>query len=87
MAQKISKHEEGLRELAGMIAKAYRRRMTGETGQTLDPPISGEEAYPSEAEMMACTEPAEAEHNSGYVYKEIVKVENFIRKKTNRVGK
>ena len=30
MAPKIDRREEGLRELAGMIADAYRRRMTGE---------------------------------------------------------
>ena len=85
MAQKISKREEGLKELAGMIAKAYRRRITGETALPLNASITSEESPAIEAEMMARTEPAD--FHPGYVYKETVKVENFIRRKANQVGK
>lgn len=85
MAQKISKREEGLRELAGMIAKAYRRRVTGETAQPINASITVEENPAIEAEMMALTEPTSL--HPGYVYKETVKVEEFVRKKANQVGK
>ena len=85
MVRKTDKHKEGLGELAGMIAKAYRRRMTGETVGPLNDSIAGEEAPAIEVGMTAQTEPTE--FPVGYVYTETVKVENFIRRKANQVDK
>ena len=85
MDRKIDKREEGLRELASMIAKAYRRRVTGETVQPLNASTTGEEALAIEAEPMELTEPAD--FHPGYVYTETVKVENFMGRKGNKVVK
>ena len=79
MTPEVDKREEGLRELACMIAAAYRRRMTGETVEPLTYSKSDEEYPISEGEIVACIEPADS--RSGCVYTETVKVENFIRNK------
>ena len=85
MAQRVDRREEGLRELAGMIAKAYRRRMTGESSEPPTDAKTSEEDSIDENEIM--TRLSAADSYPEYVYKETVKVENFIRKKVNRVGK
>ena len=60
MAPKIDKREEGLRELAGMIADAYRRRMTGEIISPLNASEGNDRNPISEAEIIARIEPADS---------------------------
>jgi len=82
MAPKIDKREEGLRELSCMIADAYRRRMTGEIISPLNA-SEGDDRNPiREAEIIARIEPADS--RPGFVYTEIIGVENFIRNKKRR---
>ena len=79
MVAKIDKREEGLRELAGMIADAYRRRMTGDITSPLNASEDNNSNTISEAEIIACIEPNSS--GPGFVYTETVRVENFIRNK------
>jgi hypothetical protein len=76
MAPKIDKREEGLRELASMIAEAYRRRATGEIVSPLNASESNESDTISEAEIIVRIEPADS--RPGLAYTETVRVENFI---------
>ena len=82
MAPKIDRHEEGLKELAGMIADAYRRRMTGEITSPLSDSEDDDSNTISEAEIIARIEPNSS--GAGFVYTETVRVENFIRNKKRR---
>ena len=82
MVPKIDKREEGLRELAGMIADAYRRRMTGEIISPLNASEGNDRNPISEAEIIARIEPADS--RPGFAYTETVRVENFIRNKKRR---
>ena len=82
MALKIDKREEGLRELAGMIADAYRRRMMGEITSPLSASEDDNSNTISEAEIIARIEPNGS--GPGFVYTETVRVENFIRNKKRR---
>jgi hypothetical protein len=68
---------EGLRELARMIAAAYRRRVTGEAGTAFTAFGSGEE------NTALCTGLEDLRHEGSYT--EIVKVDNFIRRKVPQV--
>ncbi|MFC2016726.1 hypothetical protein ACFLUF_03325 [Chloroflexota bacterium] len=79
MAPKIDKREEGLRELASMIAATYRRRMTGETVEPLTYSKSDDDCPISEDEIIMRVEPTDS--RPGFVYTETVAVENFIRNK------
>ena len=79
MAPKIDRREEGLRELAGMIADAYRRRMTGEITSPLSDSEDDDSNTISEAEIIARIEPNDS--GPGFVYTETVRVEHFIRNK------
>ena len=79
MAPKIDKREEGLRELASLIAEAYRRRTTGEIISPLKTSENDDDNPISEAEIIVRIEPAAS--LSGCVYTETVGVENFIRNK------
>ena len=72
----VDKREEGLRALARMIAAAYRRRMTGETGTTLTG--KGDEVYPY-LRTRQNTEPEDLRHEGEYF--EIIGVDSFIRNK------
>jgi len=83
MTPKVDKREEGLKELARMIAEAYRRRATGKISESLTALKNGEENTISETEIMAYIEPADS--HTGYVYTEIIKVDNFIRRKVPQV--
>jgi len=82
MAPKIDRREEGLKELAGMIADAYRRRMTGEITSPLSDSEDDDSNTISEAEIVARIEPNSS--GPGFVYTETVRVENFIRNKKRR---
>ena len=84
MALEIDKRDEGLRELASMIAADYRRRTTGEVISPLNTSESNDGNRISEAEIIMRIEPADS--RPGFVYTEIVGVENFIRNK-KRQGK
>ena len=79
MAPKIDKREDGLRELASMLAEAYRRRTTGEIISPVNASESDDGNLISEAEIIVRIEPADS--RSGFVYTESVGVENFIRNK------
>ena len=79
MAPKIDKREDGLRELASMLAEAYRRRTTGEIISPLNISESDGVNPISESEIIVRIEPADS--RSGFVYTESVGVENFIRNK------
>ena len=79
MAPKIDKREDGLRELASMIAETYRRRTTGEIISPLNTSENDDGNPISEAEIIVRIEPADS--RSGFVYTESVGVENFIRNK------
>ena len=79
MAPNIDRHEEGLRELASMIAEAYRRRMTGEIMSPLNASENDDRNHISEAEIIAGIEPSSSQ--PGFAYTETVRVENFIRNK------
>ena len=83
MTPEVDKREEGLRELARMIAAAYRRRVTGETGTAFTALGSGEENPGVEAKTAQCTEPEDLRHEGSYT--ETVKVEKFIRRKVPQV--
>ena len=82
MAPKIDKREEGLRELASMIADAYRRRMTGEITRPLSVSEDDDSDSIAESEIIARIEPNSS--GPGFVYTETVRVENFIRNKKPR---
>ena len=84
MAPKIDKREEGLRELAGMIADAYRRRMTGEITSPLSDSEDDDSSSIAESEIIARIEPNDS--GSGFVYTETVRVEHFIRNKKRRAN-
>ena len=79
MAPKIDKREDGLRELASMMAEAYRRRTTSELISPVNASESDDGNLISEAEIIVRIEPADSQ--PGFVYTETVKVENFIRNK------
>ncbi len=80
----VDKREEGLRALARMIAAAYRRRMTGETVTAFTASNGDEERPCLESRTTQNTEPEDLRHEGEYM--EIVKVENFIRRKARQVG-
>ena len=84
MAPEIDRREEGLRELACMIAEAYRRRATGEIIRPLNASGSDESDIISEAEIIVRIEPADS--RTGLVYTETVRVEHFIRNKKRRAN-
>ncbi|MBN1188585.1 MAG: hypothetical protein JXA46_02430 [Dehalococcoidales bacterium] len=82
MAQKVDKREEGLRELAAMIAEAYYRRITGEITTPLkDPDIENRDTI-DESEIIKGREPADTP--TGWAYTEYVRVENFVRNKKRK---
>ena len=74
---------EGLRELACLIAEAYRHRATDNGVEPLTASNGGEENTINESEIIASTEPADS--HSGFVYTETVKVENLMRRKAPRL--
>ncbi len=78
MAIRNEKLEEGLKELASMIATDYIRRSRGEVTSPLTPHGDCTAPIP-ESEIIARTEPDTS--GSGVVYTETVRVENFIRNK------
>ena len=82
MAPEIDRREEGLRELACMIAEAYRRRATGEIVRPLNASGSDESDIISEAEIIVRIEPADS--RTGLVYTETVRVENFINNRARK---
>ncbi len=82
MTPKINRREEGLRELASMIAAAYRRRATGEIIGPLSASGDYEKNTVSESEIIVRIEPADP--GPGFVYTETVRVENFIRNKVRK---
>ena len=84
MTPKIDKREEGLRALARMMAAAYRRRVTGETGTAFTALRSGKENPGVESKTAQYTELEDLRQEGSYT--ETVKVENFIRRKANQVG-
>jgi len=73
------KREEGLKELASMIAAAYRRRITGETISASTVPERGREDLGSEAKATPWLEPEGLRREGEFI--EIVKVDNFTRRK------
>ena len=79
MAPKIDKREDGLRELASMMAEAYRRRTTSELISPVNASESDDGNLISEAEIIVRIEPSDSRF--GFVYTETVGVENFIRNK------
>ncbi len=75
---------EGLKELAFMIATAYRRRISGET--EIEPlPSTNYEHILGLEEMTQCAFPEDHRHEGEYT--ETVKVENFLRRKATQVRK
>jgi hypothetical protein len=79
----LDKREEGLRALAHMIAAAYRRRMTSETGMKLTG--NSDEAYPHlKTQQKQNTEPRDLRREGEYF--EIIGVDNFIRNKKQQVN-
>jgi len=83
MALTLDKREEGLRELASMIAADFRRRTTGETAPLTASGGNGNN-HVSEAEIVMRMEPSDS--RTGMVYTETVGIKNFIRNK-KRQGK
>ena len=79
MAPKIDKREDGLRELASMIAETYRHRETDEIISPLNASDNDDSNPVSEDEIIVRIEPTDS--RSGFVYTETVAVENFIRNK------
>jgi hypothetical protein len=73
------KREEGLKELASMIAAAHRRRNTGETTSASTAPERVRAGLNSEAKATPCSEPEDLRREGEFI--EIVKVDNFTRKK------
>lgn len=81
-ANQRQKLAEGLKELAFMIATAYRRRISGETD--IEPLSSTNYEHILGLEEM--TQHAFPEdHRHGGEYSETVKVENFLRRKAPQV--
>ncbi len=74
---------DGLRELAYMIAAAYRRRVTGETGMAFTAFGSAKENSGVEAKTALCTGLEDLRHEGSYT--ETVKVENFMRRKVPKL--
>ena len=79
MAPKINKRQEGLKELASMIADAYRRRATGEIVSPLSASDRDNASPIDEGEILVSIEAADS--GTGFVYTETVGVDNFIRNK------
>ena len=79
MTPLLDKREEGLSALARMIAVAYRRRMTGETGTAFTTSNGDEEHSYLKARTKQSTEPEDLRHEGEY--SETVRVDNFIRNK------
>jgi hypothetical protein len=84
MARKVDKREEGLRELAAMIAEAYYRRITGEINTPLRDPDGETRFTIDESEIIKGREPADTP--TGWAYTEYVRVENFVRNKKKKGG-
>ena len=83
MTSKADKREEGLRALARMMATAYRRRMTGETGIATS--LNSGAKHPGvSAKTVQYIEPEDLREEGSYT--ETVKVENFRRRKANHVS-
>lgn len=83
-ASQRQKLAEGLKELAFMIATAYRRRISGETD--IEPLSSTNyEHILGLEEMTQCAFPED--HRHGGEYTETVKVESFLRRKGPHVRK
>ncbi len=70
---------EGLRELACMIAAAYRRRVTGETGTASTALRTGEENHGVKVKTAQCTGLEDLRPEGSYT--ETVRVEHFLRRK------
>jgi hypothetical protein len=79
MVLKMDKREEGLRELASMIAADYRRRTTGEIISSLSTSGSNGGRHISEAEIIVRMEPSDS--RPGLVYTETVGIKNLVRNK------
>lgn len=82
MTPRVDKHEEGIKELASMIAVAYLRRATDKTVEPLTASKSDEENIISETEIMASIEPADS--HTRYLYTETVMI-NLMRRKVPRL--
>ena len=83
MPPKVDKRLEGLKELASMIADAYRRQITGEDGAT------AVRNNPKKSESDANIEVFVQRNDPqcGGLYTETVKVENFLRNLKSRASK
>lgn len=82
MTPRINRREEGLKELASMIADAYRRRATGEIVGPLRASGDEDKNAINESEIIKRIEPDGS--GQGFVYTETVRVENFIRNKVRK---
>ncbi len=76
---------EGLKELAFMIATAYRRRVIGETDTEPVFPINHEVALSLEERVAQLAYPEDQRHAGEYI--ETIKVETFLRRKASQVRK
>ena len=75
----------GLKELAFMMATAYRRRVTGETGIESHSPVVYEATSVIEEKMAFCAYPEDRRQKGEYT--ETVRLEDFLRKKAPQVSK
>jgi len=78
MAPRADELEAGLRELAGMIAEAYRRRITGDDGEPRSDSGRDDGNVVGESEILTCIESSGS--RPGHVYAETVRVEHLIRR-------
>ena len=75
----MDKCEEGLKELASMIAADFRRRTADESILPLNDSGCDGSHQVSETEIVICMEPSDS--RAEMVYTETVSVRNFIRNK------
>jgi hypothetical protein len=76
---------EGLKELASMIATAYRRRVTGETDTEPLSSTNYDQSLCIEEKTVQYAYPEDRRHEGEYT--ETVKVESFLRRKAHQVRK
>lgn len=84
MALRMDKREEGLKELASMMAVDFRRRTAGEPIPPLNASGSNGNTHVSEAEITMRMEPSDS--CPDLVYTETVGIKNFIRNKKRQDG-
>jgi hypothetical protein len=83
MPPKVDKRLEGLKELASMIAEAYRRQITGKDGAVA---VRNNPKVPeSDANIEVFVQRNDLQ--CGGLYTETVKVENFLRNLRSRARK